>query len=270
MVERLGLNLITLRGTPGDGAVDMRLRAAAGAGFKAVGLWMKDLERWETDEGSLEGLVGLLAELQLHVAEICAVRICDGDGKVTYPSEAFRRAAAVRADCVICVYDNIQAPLDLAREQWAEFVEHIAGFRVKAALEFIGTFDAYNTIDAALDVVASGPELGGLVVDTYHLWRGHSDIATLSGIASDQLFLVHLNDAKSVPREQSTDKDRTYPGEGVMPLTHMLSTIRHIGYEGHYDVEIFGECQEQDPDKVAATAYGTACKALHRAAVRRG
>jgi hypothetical protein len=54
-----------------------------------------------------------------------------------------------------------------------------------------------------------------------------------------------------------------------MPLTHILTSIASTGYEGMYDVEIFGECQEQDREMVAKTSADTAHKALMKAATRR-
>jgi sugar phosphate isomerase/epimerase len=269
MQPNVGLNLITLKGKPGDGGLEGRLRLASEAGFEGVGLWRADLEWWEREKGSLEDLRLLLHELGLAAAEVCFTPICNERGEVASVGEVFRRASEVGAGCVICIYNNPQAPIKKAREQWGEFLDRVADFGVRAAFEFIGSHPAYQTIDAAMDIVASGSDVGGLLVDTYHFWRGHSNIATLGSLTAEQLVLVHLNDVKNVPREQSTDRDRTYPGQGIMPLTHILSTIRSIGYDGFYDVEIFGECQEQDPKEVAAEALSSARKALQRAALRR-
>ena len=241
MAARIGLNLITLKGKPGDGQIESRLQTAAEAGFEGVGLWMKDLEAWEQEQGSLEGLRLRLYELGLHAAEVCAVAVCDEQGHVGPRGEEFRRAAEVGADCVVCLYNNREAPLKTAREQWGEFLRRIEDFGVRAAFEFIGPWKTYNTIDAALDVVSAGSDIGGLLVDTYHFWRGHSDIATLASLSPEQLVLVHLNDVNNVPRRKATDQDRTHPGQGIMPLTHILSTIRNTGYDGFYDVELLGE-----------------------------
>lgn len=270
MRGQLGLNLITLKGAPGDGSLEERLQAAAKAGFEGVGLWMKDLEWWEKEKGNLKRLRRLIDSLGLSVAEICAVTVCDDEKKVASRLKEFDQAATVGAHCMICIYNNREARVKTAREQWAEFLDPLADFGVRAAFEFIGSTSAYNTLDTALDVVTGGPPTGGIVVDTYHFWRGHSNINTLSHLTPNQLVLVHLNDVKRVDREKATDRDRTYPGEGIMPLTHILTSIASTGYEGMYDVEIFGECQEQDREKVAKTSADTARKALMKAATRQG
>jgi len=269
MHGQLGLNLITLKGKPGDGSLEERLRIAAKAGFAGVGLWMKDLEWWEREKGKLTKLRQAIDDLGLKVSEVCAVNVCDDTGKVVPRLKEFDRAAAVGAGCMICLYNNRQAPLKTARDQWAEFLDPLAGCDVRAAFEFVGAWDTYNTLDHALDVVLNGPPLGGIVVDTFHFWRGHSDIATLAHLTANQLLLVHLNDAKNVERAKATDKDRTYPGQGVMPLTHMLASIASTGFEGMYDVEIFGDCQEQDRATVATTCFETGTKALTKGACHR-
>ena len=269
MSAQLGLNLITLKGERGDGKLEERIRVAADARFEYVGLWDADLVRWEEEHGNLESLRDTLHDLNLSVAEICAVTVCDGEREVASRREEFRRAAAVGSECMICIYNNPGAPMKTARQQWSEFVERVGEFGVRPALEFIGSSKAYNTIDSALDVVTAGPPLGGLLVDTYHFWRGHSKIGTLARVQPNQLALVHLNDVKNVPREDATDKDRTYPGQGIMPLTHILSTILGTGYEGVFDVEIFGECQLLNPVEVARASFQSAGGAIERANAHR-
>jgi len=269
MSGRLGLNLITLKGQPGDGSLEERLQAAAEAGFEGVGLWMKDLDWWEKEKGDLGKLRKRIEKLNMIVAEICAVTVCDENGEVASRQAEFERAAAVGAESVICLYNNREAPKKKAREQWTAFLEPLTEFDVRAAFEFIGGAEAYNTLDDALDVVLNGPPVGGIVVDTFHFWRGHSNINTLTHVTPNQLVLVHLNDVKRVEREQATDKDRTYPGEGIMPLTHILASIAATGFDGFYDVEIFGDCQAEDPVNVARRCADSAQKALSKASSRR-
>jgi sugar phosphate isomerase/epimerase len=73
---------------------------------------------------------------------------------------------------------------------------------------------------------------------------------------------VHLSDVKNVPREKATNEDRTFPGEGIMPLTHIVTSLTRRGYMGAFSVEILGECQRADPLKVAKESYRCAHKLL--------
>jgi sugar phosphate isomerase/epimerase len=50
------------------------------------------------------------------------------------------------------------------------------------------------------------------------------------------------------------DADRVYPGDGVAPLTEILSTMRDVGFDGYLSLELFNESYwKQDPSEVART-----------------
>ena len=59
----------------------------------------------------------------------------------------------------------------------------------------------------------------------------------------------------SPPREQISDKQRVYPGDGVAPLSAIFADLRRIGYAGMLSVELFNEeYYRQDALTVARTA----------------
>jgi len=258
----VGLNTITLRGKPGDGRLLKRVDAVAEAGFSGIGLWMKDIEWWLDSGRALSELRDRIEHKGLTVDEICAVSVCDEHGRVQDATEAFRRAAMLNAGAIVCVYHNPKAPIEHARKQWAEFLEPIQNMGVKAAFEFIGTWEQYSTIEDAYAVVQDSPQVGTITLDTFHFWRGRSKVDTIKRIPVERIALVHLNDVKRVEWSQATDQDRTYPGEGVMPLTQILGTLIGEGYTGPLSVEIFGECQRQDPREVAVKAFKSASKVV--------
>jgi 2-keto-myo-inositol isomerase len=104
--------------------------------------------------------------------------------------------------------------------------------------------------------------LGRIVLDTFHFWRGGGEPEDLARIPSDRIALVHLNDVNDVPRDSAQDSDRTFPGEGIMPVKEMCRALVHNGYGGPFSIEIFGEAQQQDPDEVCRHAFGAASELL--------
>jgi 2-keto-myo-inositol isomerase len=57
-------------------------------------------------------------------------------------------------------------------------------------------------------------------------------------------------------RERDTlrDKDRIYPGDGILPLVQLLKDLKAIGYQGPLSLEIFNEEEyKKDPLLVAQT-----------------
>ena len=71
-----------------------------------------------------------------------------------------------------------------------------------------------------------------------------------------------------VPREEQGDEHRLYPGDGILPLTQVLQSLKAIGYEKALSLEIFKrEYWEQAPDKVAADGLDKMRKCIAAAGV---
>ena len=98
--------------------------------------------------------------------------------------------------------------------------------------------------------------------DLYDFWRGQSPAVSLNAVPVELIGIIHLSDVKNVPREMATPADRTFPGEGVMPLTHIISTLIRRGYLGPFSVEIMGDCQRSEAQETAEAAFRAARKLL--------
>jgi sugar phosphate isomerase/epimerase len=63
---------------------------------------------------------------------------------------------------------------------------------------------------------------------------------------------VHFQDVPDVPRELLDNSTRIIPGDGVSPLTEMLTKLAEKEYAGPLSVELFlPEFREGDPYEVA-------------------
>ena len=94
-----------------------------------------------------------------------------------------------------------------------------------------------------------------ILADVYHLYRGGSDFSGLALLRGQALGVFHLNDYPASPaREQITDAQRVYPGDGVAPLGNLFRTLVDIGYDGFLSLELFNrDYWKEDPFKVART-----------------
>lgn len=260
--HRIGLNLVTLRGGQDAAGLEDNLDRLRRAGFDGVGLWVRTVEQWLDSGRTIAQLGRAIGDRGLEVHELCFVGVLDDSGDVADRSREFGWAAELGAGAVISIYGRPDSPLAKARDDWAAFVAKVAGAGVPAAFEFIGPWPRYNSPLSAWEVVGAGPELGTIVFDTFHFWRGGCDLGQLEQVPARRVSLVHLNDANDVPREKAVDADRTFPGEGVLPLGAMLGGLLAGGFTGPFSVEIFGRAQEQDPEAVAARAHETAAAVL--------
>jgi sugar phosphate isomerase/epimerase len=75
-----------------------------------------------------------------------------------------------------------------------------------------------------------------LSFDTYHYGIDPSVMGQLPGLAP-RIAIVHLADGHPPDEEQR----RTPLGRGCVPLRDLVSALREGGYDGDFDVELFGD-----------------------------
>ena len=71
----------------------------------------------------------------------------------------------------------------------------------------------------------------------------------MEGIPGEKIAVFHFNDAPAEPaREEQTDADRVYPGDGILDLGQMIAIVKDAGYSGVISLELFNpNYWEQDP-----------------------
>jgi 2-keto-myo-inositol isomerase len=261
--NRIGLNLVTLQGGLEAALLLQNLDRASEAGFDGVGLWVNTLRDWLAKGQSMDALRRETEARKLKVDEICYVMVPERSQGLDEQRRAFQWARELGAGCVISIYSKPQSGLEEARRDWERFLREVEEFAVPAAFEFIGSWSRYNSPLSALEVV-EGTALGRIVFDTFHFWRDGGDLAEVPRVPADRIGLVHLNDVNDVPRGDARDADRTYPGEGIMPLADTCGALIRNGFAGPFSVEIFGEAQRDDADRGCRRAFHAATQLVSR------
>ena len=125
----------------------------------------------------------------------------------------------------------------------------LQGTGVRLRMEFLGakTLDPdrpYAFVQSMAEANRLLDEAGalsvGLTLDSYHWYAGGDSLATIQQTPAERIVLLHINDAKDVPREQLIDSDRLVPGEGVIPLRDWLQAIAATGFDGFVGMEVLG------------------------------
>jgi sugar phosphate isomerase/epimerase len=93
-------------------------------------------------------------------------------------------------------------------------------------------------LDEAIELVCnfSAPRLK-LAFDTYHLCQNGSTLSRLREFV-DRIAIVQLGDSKEPP---NGEPNRSFLGEGKLPLGDVIRTLEEAGYKGFYDIELIGE-----------------------------
>jgi len=258
----LGLNGATTM--KADLETDIRVTAEAGYGFLEI--WAAKLSDY-LQRKSIAELKQTLSASGVHPLSINALE------NITFQSpdrfEQIKRECAVlceRAGALGCRF-VVAVPSQLppagatreeARRESIDKLKILLGIAkphgVGVAFEFLGE-PGCSVQDLALcnEIVAevNDPYLG-LVLDAFHFYSGASTLDSISKVDPDKLFVVHMNDSEGLPLETLRDEHRLLPGEGVIPLTEILSRIKTIGYEGVYSIELFRpEYWDWDPYQLA-------------------
>ena len=94
-----------------------------------------------------------------------------------------------------------------------------------------------------------------ILPDVFHLYKGGSDFSGFKLLSGATFHNFHLNDyPANPPRDQVTDGERVYPGDGVAPLNSLFRELAAMGYQGALSLELFNrELYKQDALVVAKT-----------------
>jgi sugar phosphate isomerase/epimerase len=152
------------------------------------------------------------------------------------------------------VTDESLARLDRCADEAAE-----AGVRL--ALEFVPG-GPVSRISEALEVTAAiGRDRMGVLIDTWHFFRGGSTFAELETIPLEDIALVQFDDALAPEGDDimyETTNRRTWPGEGELALGPFAEVLTRRGWAGVVSVEVLSaQLRQLDLPAFTAAAYAT-------------
>lgn len=252
----LALNTSTIRPV----SLMDKIRIAGETGYDAIELWNDDLTAYEQQGGALKDVKRALNAQGLSVVTVIALHgwlNTSGEAHQKAIEEAKRRmaqAAAVGSTYIIASPPREVADLKLGGKNYRELLELGRQYGVKPAMEFLGFVDGVNKVKPAWEVItaASHPD-GTIVLDPFHIFRGGGEVDDMHGIPGDKIAVCHFNDVPaSPPRQQQTDADRVYPGDGVFDLKRMVALLKEANYRGAISLELFNpNYWKEDPRQVA-------------------
>ena len=219
------------------------------AGYEAIGVWRAKLSDYGEDKGR-----ELLAESGLKVSNLLWAGGFTGSDGRTYADaiddgkEAIQLAACLGAPCLVMYSGSPQQHTQRhARRLFATALDELLPVAldcgVDLAVEIVHPASASSwtwvtNISEAVELLdeLNHPNLR-LAIDTYHLAEDSLPIDEIAAIADD-IAIVHLGDRRAEP---DTEQQRCPLGRGVVPVTEVLAALVSAGYDGFFDVKLFGE-----------------------------
>ena len=160
-------------------------------------------------------------------------------------------------------YDNFTFHTDRLRPA----AQILSDYGCRLGLEFIGPktlrvgrkYNFLHTMDGMLALSAAmGTNNVGLLLDIWHLYTAHGDLADLRKLTRNDVVVVHVNDAPAgIGVDEQIDNVRTLPAEtGVLDIAGFLRALRDIGYDGPVTAEPFSQrVRDMAPEEaIKATA----------------
>jgi sugar phosphate isomerase/epimerase len=159
--------------------------------------------------------------------------------------------------------------LDAVAERFAALCERALAHGLQVALEFMPWTGIPGPALAWEVVRRADASNGGVLVDTWHDFRGAADPAQLRAIPVDRIFGLQINDADAevvgTLRDDSIRR-RRLPGEGSFDLQGFVRLMDEIGVAAPYAIEVISDEQTALPaNEAARRAFETTTAVLKRA-----
>jgi sugar phosphate isomerase/epimerase len=203
-------------------------------GFSAVGLGVRQAD---------EEAAASLAVNRVRCHELLAFVLGrNGEANLRHAQELAEAADAVRAEWVLTTF-AVPITRDSARAI-ARFAAMFAEAGAKMAAEF-SPLGGVTSIPAALAVVeAAGFDRAGVLIDSWHFFRGDSTWENLETVPLERLAYVQFDDALEPVSDDALDETmnrRVMPGDGVFDLERFTSTLLDRGWQGLVSVEVLSD-----------------------------
>lgn len=254
------LNCSTIKPTP----LREKIAIAGEAGYTGIELWYDDVDGYISEGGTLPDLRKALDDAGLTVVSTIFLKgwwDTEGETRRAAIDECKRRmeiAAKLGSRHYIAGPPLGPVDVELGAKRYRELLELGigigVGIGVKAACEYLGFAEEFNTIEKAVDLITRcGHPAATIVHDPFHIFRGGGSFDSVGTLKPEQIAVFHFNDAPDFPpRELQHDPDRVMPGDGCLDLKGVLRSLTRIGYGGWISLELFNrDWWRRDPRETA-------------------
>jgi sugar phosphate isomerase/epimerase len=260
-------------GEPSPWPFEVRVAAAANAGYRAIGLIESDYTAMVAAGATDEELRAILDQHGLVVAEIefffdwthddeIATRSTAVRENLIHMAEVFRphhmSAGEIRGPAEL-------PPLDVVADRFGLICDRVAPHGVDVVFEFLPWSGIPDVATSAEVIERAGRANGGIYLDVWHYFRGPSTLDQLAAVDPGLIRAVALSDAAPPVGDpvEDTTRRRLLPGEGEFDLVGLLTALREFGVDASMGVEILSEQQAaMHPVEAARTSFDAAQRVL--------
>jgi sugar phosphate isomerase/epimerase len=224
-----------------------RVKAAARAGFKGIGIWHTDLEHICIHR-TLKEVKTILADNGIRHLELEFLTDWFVEGARKAESDGRKRrllAASAALDAKhIKVGDFYSTTSEMPRlvEAFSALCKEAEDYGATIGFEFMASAMLTNLEDSLIMVETAAPKNGGLILDIAHVVSQGIPYAAVSHIPLRYLLNVELNDG-ALPGSARYDPSRArrFCGDGDFDIKGFIDAVKKTGYAGPWAVEVFSK-----------------------------
>ena len=232
------------------GALEVKLAAAAKAGFRALELFENDLTFFN---GKPRDVRRMAADLGIEIVALQPLRDFEAMPE-PIRGRNFERAArklelmhelGVR---LLCVCSNVspEAIDDPARAaaDLAELADLARRNGMRIGYEALSWGRCVKDWTAAWEIVrAADRDNLGIVLDSFHVCARGNPIEPIAALPAERIALVQVADAPALVMDplSLSRHYRCYPGQGDYPVVDFVDAATRAGYRGPLSLEIFND-----------------------------
>jgi sugar phosphate isomerase/epimerase len=226
-----------------------RLAAAQAGGYRGIGLRPADRERAHAEEGLTDSdMRSMLADHGLELVEIEVHRGFALHGEAAAESRASEDALFGLTDALggrhMIAISDMDGDVDDAVARFAGLCDRAADHGLMVALEFLPWTDIADAGIAWQIAAAAGRSNGGVLVDSWHHFRGAADDDLIRAIPGDRIVAIQFDDADAEVVGTLLDDTlhrRRIPGEGSFDLVNFLRVLAETGTTAPIGVEVISD-----------------------------
>lgn len=259
-------------------SLDEKVDIAIEAGYDAIEPWDRELIEFEEKGGNVKELGQRIKDAGLFVPSMIGLWGCIPENEAafqaTLPETKNRMRLAAEIGC-----KHVQAiPNKVGDSYDHSFVTHcyrrlldigMKEYDIIPSLVFVKMFPLKTLGQAVAVALDADHPQAKVIPDVFHMYISGGGFNGLKQLNGDMIAIFQFNDApKGMAREEMTDKDRVYPGDGILPLPSILKDLYATGYRGCISLELYNPTyHQQNLLNVAKTGLEKTLKVIDEAKV---
>lgn len=257
-----------------------RLAPTAAAGFTGISVFASECVALAEQGISLAEQRKRINDAGLDVAEVEIIAkwlpnqrpqpsmpAWSSEGMMKFTPEAILPIAEELGSSSVVVAEAFGVPFNAEpmAEGFAAACDLFKPAGINVAFEFISR-TTVSTLEQAAEIVRlANRDNGGILLDSYHLFRGGSSLETLRTLPGSAIKSIQLSDAPIMLTdniETEMTRSRLLPGDGVFDLQWLLDTLDEIGCMARVGLEIFSSSLATLPASAIAQRCALAAHAV--------